>query len=148
MGAGLDIILISRTKSKLEDAAREISQNYSVQTQLLVADFSKADQETYSQLSSSLSDLDIGVLVNNVGLSYDHAEYFDQIDDQLIEYLVTVNIQATNKVGAHQQCTGSDGGALMNSLQQTCSCVLSRNVLLVQHNERPCFHQQPCISHY
>jgi len=38
------------------------------------------------------------VLVNNVGLSYDHAEYYDAIDDKLIDDLIAINIQATNKV--------------------------------------------------
>ena len=65
-----------------------------------MVDFSKADSGTYTQLSNSLDGLDIGILVNNVGLSYDHAEYFDQINDQLIDDLVTINIQATNKVNA------------------------------------------------
>jgi short-subunit dehydrogenase len=38
------------------------------------------------------------VLVNNVGLSYDHAEYLDAIDDQLVDDLIQINVQATNKV--------------------------------------------------
>ena len=38
------------------------------------------------------------MLVNNVGVSYPHAEYFEAIDDQLIDDLITINIQATNKV--------------------------------------------------
>lgn len=37
------------------------------------------------------------MLVNNVGLSYDHAEYYDAIDDKLIDDLIAINIQATNK---------------------------------------------------
>lgn len=36
--------------------------------------------------------------MNNVGLSYDHAEYLDAIDDQLVDDLIQINIQATNKV--------------------------------------------------
>jgi short-subunit dehydrogenase len=40
----------------------------------------------------------VGVLVNNVGLSYDHAEYLDALDDQLVDDLININIQATNKV--------------------------------------------------
>ena len=41
--------------------------------------------------------LQVGVLVNNVGVSYPHAEYYEAIDDQLIDDLVNINIQATNK---------------------------------------------------
>lgn len=36
--------------------------------------------------------------MNNVGVSYPHAEYYESIDDQLIDDLVVINIQATNKV--------------------------------------------------
>ena len=42
--------------------------------------------------------LQVGVLVNNVGVSYPHAEYYEAIDDCLIDDLVNINIQATNKV--------------------------------------------------
>lgn len=41
--------------------------------------------------------LEVGVLVNNVGMSYPHAEYYDAIDDQLIDDLITMNIVSTNK---------------------------------------------------
>ena len=57
-------------------------------------------QATWEGLREAVSPLDVGILVNNVGLSYDHAEYFDAIDDSLIDDLVQVNIQATNKVGS------------------------------------------------
>lgn len=92
-------MLVSRSTSKLDAAAQELKSEYNVDTQQLTVDFSTADAQTYSQLSDSLSGLDIGVLVNNVGLSYDHAEYYDKIDDQLIDDLVAINIQATNKAG-------------------------------------------------
>ena len=36
--------------------------------------------------------------MNNVGVSYPHAEYYESIDDQLIDDLIAINIQATNKV--------------------------------------------------
>ena len=39
------------------------------------------------------------MLVNNVGMSYPHAEYYDAIDDQLIDDLITMNIVSTNKAG-------------------------------------------------
>lgn len=45
-----------------------------------------------------LAPLQVGILVNNVGVSYPHAEYYECIDDQLIDDIVNINIQATNKV--------------------------------------------------
>ena len=38
--------------------------------------------------------------MNNVGISYPHAEYYESIDDQLIDDLININIQATNKARA------------------------------------------------
>ena len=40
------------------------------------------------------------MLVNNVGISYPHAEYYESIDDQLIDDLININIQGTNKARA------------------------------------------------
>lgn len=96
--AGLDLVLVSRTKSKLEQASQEITDKYSVQTKTIVADFAKQGPEEWAALDSSLAGLDIGVLVNNVGVSYDHAEYFHAIDEQLIDTLIKVNVEALTKV--------------------------------------------------
>lgn len=41
--------------------------------------------------------LEMGILVNNVGMSYPHAEYYDLISDELIDSLIQLNIVSTNK---------------------------------------------------
>lgn len=99
--AGLNVVLISRTKEKLDAAATEIESKFKVKTAVVAADFGKATGQTWASIKQALEPLDIGLLINNVGLSYDHAEYFDQIDDQLIDDLININIQATNKVRVH-----------------------------------------------
>jgi len=33
----------------------------------------------------------VGILVNNAGLSYDHPEYLDEVEDEFIADLVTIN---------------------------------------------------------
>ena len=50
-----------------------------------------------SLIRTQVETLEVGVLVNNVGMSYPHAEYFDAIDDKLIDNLITLNIVSTNK---------------------------------------------------
>jgi len=112
--AGLNVVLVSRTKAKLDAAASEIAAATGVQTKVVVADFSSADQGTWEGLREAIAPLDVGILVNNVGLSYDHAEFFDAIDDTLIDDLVQVNIQATNKV-----CFCGGGGGVPK-----CTCVI------------------------
>ncbi|GFO29518.1 very-long-chain 3-oxoacyl-coa reductase, partial [Plakobranchus ocellatus] len=54
-------------------------EKYKVKTQVIAADFSRDD--IYDNIRSKLEFLDIGVLVNNVGMSYDHPEYFAEVED-------------------------------------------------------------------
>lgn len=39
------------------------------------------DESIYDEISSEIKDLDIGVLINNMGISYEHPEYFLQLPD-------------------------------------------------------------------
>ena len=95
---GLNVALLSRTESKLTAAASEIEAKYNVQTKVVAVDFGAATAADYGRIAGVVGDLDVAVLVNNVGMSYDHAEYYDAIDDKLIDDLIAINIQATNKV--------------------------------------------------
>lgn len=42
-------------------------------------DFTRTD--VYDRLEKELAGLDVGVLVNNVGMSYDHPEFFIELPD-------------------------------------------------------------------
>lgn len=91
-------MLISRTQAKLDAAATEIKGKYKVDVQVVTADFSALTDATLTSIHKTISTLDVGLLVNNVGLSYDHAEYLDAIEDKLIDDLVQINIVAATKV--------------------------------------------------
>lgn len=95
---GLKLVLISRTQGKLEAAAAEIKNKYKVEVQIVAADFSALNEAALASIQKTVSPLDIGLLVNNVGMSYDHAEYLDAIEDKLIDDLVQINIVAATKV--------------------------------------------------
>lgn len=98
-------MLLSRTQSKLEAAAAELGQKFGVQTKVIAVDFGKANADTWSKLKGELSSVDAGILINNVGLSYDHAEYLDQLDETQIDELIAINILATTKVfSPHSPC--------------------------------------------
>jgi len=81
---GLNIILISRTEEKLNQVAKEIQSKYSnVQVKVIPIDFTK-DNSIYSTIRKQIHGLDIGVLINNVGMSYEFPERFDQVENNEI----------------------------------------------------------------
>lgn len=61
---GFNVVLISRSKDKLDRAAKEIAAIApNVETKVIAFDFTANDQELYLALFSELRSLDIGVLV-------------------------------------------------------------------------------------
>ncbi|KAH8926059.1 NAD(P)-binding protein [Atractiella rhizophila] len=96
--AGFNVVLVSRSQSKLDEVAAEISTKYSVQTKVISVDFAAATEQDYSNLKASLESLDVGVLVNNVGISYDYPRYFYELSEAEIDAFVHINIQAQLRV--------------------------------------------------
>ncbi|XP_008541606.1 very-long-chain 3-oxoacyl-CoA reductase-B-like isoform X1 [Equus przewalskii] len=66
---GLNIVLISRSLSKLDYEAKEIERLHGRITRVIQADFT-GGLEIYGAIEAGLKDLEIGVLVNNVGMLY------------------------------------------------------------------------------
>ncbi|XP_075062504.1 very-long-chain 3-oxoacyl-CoA reductase-B-like [Mixophyes fleayi] len=66
---GFDIVLISRSLEKLQKVAEGIEQQIGRKTKIIQVDFT-GGQEIYPKIEEGLKDLDIGILVNNVGMIY------------------------------------------------------------------------------
>ena len=96
--AGLNVVLISRTQSKLDAVEAEIKKTYPVETKTVAADFTKLD--IYERIALALKDLDIGVLVNNVGMSYKYPDYITKIQniEEFSNTLLNINIQSVNRM--------------------------------------------------
>jgi 17beta-estradiol 17-dehydrogenase / very-long-chain 3-oxoacyl-CoA reductase len=92
---GLNIFLISRTKSKLVECAEEIKKLVGVEIRTLDIDFSNFNEQQRIRVTDEIKDLDIGVLVNNVGVSYPFTKYFHELTDAEVQALITLNIEST-----------------------------------------------------
>ncbi|XP_037048376.1 very-long-chain 3-oxoacyl-CoA reductase-like [Bradysia coprophila] len=90
---GFNIVLVSRTLSKLESVAKEISENFNVQTQVIAVDF-LSGPEIYDQIKQQIAGKEIGVLINNVGMFHTAPDYFLNIPDRekLIQDIIKCNI--------------------------------------------------------
>lgn len=97
LAAGLNLVIVSRTESKLAAVANEVSFKYNVETKYVVVDFAHTDASVWRRVAGALQGLDIGLLINNVGLSYDHPEYFDELEEETIQDILEVNITSVNQ---------------------------------------------------
>ncbi|GIX72175.1 inactive hydroxysteroid dehydrogenase-like protein 1 [Caerostris extrusa] len=88
---GLNVIIISRNKEKLEKTAQEIEKDFKVQTFIIQADFSHG-REIYKNIAEQLKDKEIGILINNVGVMYDYPELFMNVPEKKLWELININI--------------------------------------------------------
>jgi len=89
---GLNIVLISRTLSKLEATAKEIETDYKVETKVIDVDFTHTD--IYERIGKEIEGLQIGVLVNNVGMNIPFPQYIGEIEkrDEVLLNIINCNV--------------------------------------------------------
>ena len=92
---GLNVVVISRTKTKVEEVKSAIEEKHGVEVKAVVCDYSNFDKAARTRISKELQGLDIGVLVNNVGVSYPFPQFFHELDDDAVANLIEININST-----------------------------------------------------
>lgn len=96
---GLNLILVGRNPDKLKDVSDSIQAKFgNTQVKTIVVDFAGDLDEGVQRIRETIEGLDIGVLINNVGISYPYAKFFHEVDEELLKNLIKVNVVGTTKV--------------------------------------------------
>ncbi|ODQ49866.1 NAD(P)-binding protein [Saitoella complicata NRRL Y-17804] len=96
--AKFNIVLVSRTESKLHAVAEEIEGKFGVETKVLAMDFAKNEDKDYDRLQDLISTLDVGVLVNNVGQSHSIPVPFTLTPLQEMKNIININCHGTLRI--------------------------------------------------
>ncbi|XP_058192739.1 very-long-chain 3-oxoacyl-CoA reductase-like protein At1g24470 [Rhododendron vialii] len=96
---GLDLILVSRNSPKLNSVSSEIQAKYPrTKVKVVVVDFSGDVKEGAGAVEEVVRGLDVGILVNNVGVSYPAARFFSEVEEEVWRKVVRVNLEGTTRV--------------------------------------------------
>ncbi|XP_025202941.1 inactive hydroxysteroid dehydrogenase-like protein 1 [Melanaphis sacchari] len=88
---GLNIVLISKSIDKLNKIASEIEQESNVEVKVIQADFSKG-QMIFDHIAKELDDMEIGILINNVGKQYLYPMYINEVPESTVWDMVNINV--------------------------------------------------------
>ena len=101
----LNIVLVSRTQSKLDTVAAEIVAKYpEVKTKTISVDFVNDEETSYRlKIAREIEGIDVSVLINNVGMSYEMPATFLEMEGGTHEAtsdLLKCNITSLNTMTA------------------------------------------------
>lgn len=90
-----NLILISRTLSKLETLQNELQKEFGIEVKILSIDISRDVPENYVAIKEVCGNLPITVLVNNVGQSHSIPVPFLETEEKELRDIITINNTAT-----------------------------------------------------
>ncbi|KAL5717872.1 hypothetical protein ACHQM5_010829 [Ranunculus cassubicifolius] len=96
---GLNLVLVGRNPDKLKEVCDGILAKFGkIEIRSIVVDFSGDISEGVKRIEEEIEGLDVGVVINNVGISYPYARFFHEVDDELLRNLIKVNVEGTTRV--------------------------------------------------
>lgn len=93
-----NLIIISRNQQKLESTKQDILKQYpGITIDICAIDFSKLQQNDLDKLNNIIksNNYKVGILVNNVGLSYSYPDYLHNLTIDNVQQLIDLNIKST-----------------------------------------------------
>ncbi|GAB6022123.1 hypothetical protein CHUAL_006264 [Chamberlinius hualienensis] len=118
---GFNIVLISRNLEKLKSNAHFLESNFGISTIVISADFSEGNQ-IYQNIKDQLAKLDIGILVNNVGVMSERPMKFNELSTESLWEHVLVNVGAVTMMTniVLPQMIKNGRGAIINISSASC----------------------------
>ncbi|KAI9741703.1 MAG: hypothetical protein M1834_000088 [Cirrosporium novae-zelandiae] len=93
-----NLLLISRTQSRLDEIASTLQSQYNISVKVLAVDFSAPTSADWSSISSAISDLNISILINNVGRSHSMPVPFAVTPADEMHDIIEINCTSTLKL--------------------------------------------------
>lgn len=97
---GLNLILVSRSSDKLRSVSDEIRTEFpDTNIRTVEIDFSGDISEGLRRLKATTEDVvDLGILVNNVGITFPGAMLFHEVEEEVWMKIVRVNLEGTTAI--------------------------------------------------
>lgn len=92
---GFNILLVSRTLSKLETLKEELQKEFGITAKVLAFDVSTDASDNYSSLKKICEEVPVTVLINNVGQSHSIPVPFLETKEKELRDIITINNTAT-----------------------------------------------------
>ncbi|KAF9650124.1 NAD(P)-binding protein [Thelephora ganbajun] len=97
---GFNVLAVARNGTALKSVTDEIASGTKgkVQSKTVVLDVSKSDHHGWEQLKEVFHEIQVSVLVNNVGKSHAHPVYFAESEPSEISDIIAINVDATVRI--------------------------------------------------
>lgn len=94
---GLNLLLLSRSKEKLGAMMEILGKKFpGVDVKTIDIDFGAFDTANRTRVVQAIKDMDVGVLINNVGMSYPYTKYFHELDEKRVDDIISINVTSTS----------------------------------------------------
>lgn len=92
---GVSVVMAARDKAALEKLAQEV-EGLGVKSKVVVVDF--LQENAVEKVIKQVKDLEVGILVNNVGILGPHFQPYLDMEYKLLEGMIRVNVLTTSQL--------------------------------------------------